>query len=93
MSAMIANFIYFLSHNLKSAKLSARLTPTHVLVTDVRRQTLVANRRPKRFQFFLVALSHEFHAAIRQIANRAGDFKTRRNAPDSISKTDALHVA
>src|ERR1043165_9953229 len=93
MSAMMANFIYFLSHNFESAKVASRLAPMHVFMPDASRQPGVANGCAKRFQFRSGSFRHEFNAPSGQIAHGARHFKTGGDLLDRKPKTDALHVA
>src|SRR5437016_5296201 len=46
----------------------------------------------KRLELHLLALSYQFHAAIRQIANGAGDLIAARNRFNGVAKSDTLHM-
>src|ERR1035438_9248003 len=93
MSAMIANFIYLLPYNFKSAKLAAGFLPGYIFLPDKMVQTRLANRLPKRFQLVFGPFRHQLHSPAGQIADRARHIKARGDGFHAIAKPDTLHLA
>ncbi len=67
--------------------------PIYLLVTDKTSKTFIADGHPKRLEFGPGTLGDEFDAAIGQVADGAGDFKTGRDGFGGMTKSNALDTA
>ena len=74
-------------------KSAERLAPGHRFAADVRGQAFIADGFTERFQFGFLTLGHQFHAAIRQVSDRAAHIKSRGHRPRRVAKPDALHAS
>jgi len=84
---------HFLANNLKSPKFIFCVAPDYLFVPDKSSKTCIMERGAESFKFRVAALGDEFHAAIRQIADGAGDLKTGGDGLGGVTKADTLHAA
>jgi len=83
---------HFLTNYLKSTKFIFRVRPSYLLVADKSSKTCIVQRRVESLEFRAVAFGDEFNAAVRQIADDAGDFKAGSNGLGGVTKANALHA-
>jgi len=83
---------HFLANNLKSPKFIFRVRPHYLLVADKSSKTCIVERGAESGEFRMAAFGVEFHAAVGQIADGAGDFKTGGDGFGGVTKADALHA-
>jgi hypothetical protein len=76
----------------KAAKFIFCLRPLGLFLPDETADLRLSDGLKERFQFFPGPFGRQFHAAIFQIADHAGDFKTMREGSDRITEPDTLHV-
>ena len=82
-----------MADNFKTAKFILCCGPIYLLVADKASKTFSPDGGAKGSEFFARAFSNEFDAAVGQVADVAGDFKTGGDGLDGITKPDALHAA
>jgi len=63
------------------------------MLLNMSAQLALEDRVEKRAHFHLVAGGLEFHAAVAEIAHRAGDVEPFRDIPDRPAKAHALDIA
>src|SRR5436305_7312163 len=94
MSAIIANFMschYYLSYNLKPAKIVVRVAPGYLFVLNEALEPRFPYRLAKCVQFIARAFGEQLYPAIRQIAHDADDLEPADDGLNRVAKTDALH--
>src|SRR5689334_15363676 len=89
---MIANFMSLLPYDFKPAILVLAFGPLDLFMTNEMVESRRANRLPECFQFVSRAFGEQLDAAIRQVTNHAGDFKTSGGRFYRIAKANTLHV-
>ena len=82
-----------LADNFKTAKFILRVAPIYIFVADKASKSRIADGGAKGFQFLARAFGDQFHAAVGQIADGAGDFKSGGDGFRGVAKPDTLHVA
>ena len=67
--------------------------PTYLLIANKASKTFIANGSTECLKLLARAFSDQFDAAIGQIADNAGNFKTGGDGFDGVAKANALHAA
>jgi hypothetical protein len=70
-----------------------RFTPAYFLTVNKASETFITDGGAKRRELLTRALGNQFHAAIGQVADEAGDFITGGDSLHGVTKPDALHAA
>jgi hypothetical protein len=81
-----------LPYNFKSAKPTSGFVPGDLFIPNKMVQTRLANRLPKRFQFFPGPFRNQFDPATGQIADRANHVETVGDRFHGVTESDALHL-
>jgi len=79
--------------NFKTAKFILCCGPIYLLVADKASKTFSADGGAERFEFRARAFGDELDAAVRQVVDDAGDFKTGGGGFGGVAEADALHAA
>ena len=76
----------------KTAKFVLCLGPAGLLLADKTADLRLSDCVQERLQFLLEALGRKLHAAILQVANHPGDFKSMREGFDRKTEPNTLHM-
>src|ERR1043166_9269268 len=76
------------AHYFKPAKSTHRFAPAHLFVANEAANFAVLDGPPERFELLSRSFNRQLDPAISQIANRSGDFKSRRQRFDRVAKPD-----
>jgi len=76
----------------KAAKFISCLRPAGLFLPDETADIRLSNGLQECVQFLFGPFGRQFNAAIFQVANRPGDFKSMREGSDRITEPDTLHM-
>jgi len=76
----------------KTAKFILCLRPAGLLLPDKTTNLRLSDGVQERLQFLFDPFGRQFHAAILEIADCAGDFKPMRQGSDRITEPNTLHM-